>query len=138
MGAGMCPPSRERVSNQRRVLGVVGTLSEGSKIQFLFAAADKQHNEDIEISDILLIDDYPGKFTQYQKLLRILASCFNHQKWILFRPSHVASCDFADLSVTFDTYYVCSSSEVWGVWQQFHLRESVSATQFQLPQTALH
>ena len=88
------------------------TLSEGSKIQFLFAAAGKQHNEDIEISDILLIDDYPGKFTQYQKLLRILASCFNHQKWILFRPSHVASCDFADLSVTFDTYYVCSSSEV--------------------------
>jgi hypothetical protein len=76
MGAGMCPPSRERVSNQRRVLGVVGTLSEGSKIQFLFAAADKQHNEDIEISDILLIDDYPGKFTQYQKLLRILCKLF--------------------------------------------------------------
>jgi hypothetical protein len=25
MGAGMCPPPRERVSNQRRVLGVVGS-----------------------------------------------------------------------------------------------------------------
>jgi hypothetical protein len=52
------------------------TLSEGFKIQFLFGAADKQHNEDIEISDILLIDDYPGKFTQYQKLLRILCKLF--------------------------------------------------------------
>ena len=28
----------------------------------LFAAADKMHDEDIEISDILFVDDHPGIF----------------------------------------------------------------------------